>query len=226
MESDQEIRPRTRTHRKTKENTSNYNLEKVLDDVQTNEERKIHTVKSDSWSLESKILIFIIAIVVIGLVVVIIWSIWKNDDDISMLEATKIPPGMNGMYIPSTYEHNLARQHAMQQNELQRQAMQQAQKTKDNELNEQMSVKTALKQRKAATQKQEEKTNEQITEDIGPVPGENLDNPGLFKKQVTFKESEKLETIVERNIKEENKVTEEDEEEKRNFLDVAALIGD
>ncbi|MFW9930001.1 MAG: hypothetical protein ACFFD1_11465 [Candidatus Thorarchaeota archaeon] len=223
MDSDQEIRPRTRNHRKTKEQNIN-NLDKVLDDVKTNEEKNTQDVKSESWGFESKLFIFIIALIVIGLIIAILWMVWRNDDNV--FDPSKVPPGMNGTYIPSMYETKLAQQQAMQQQALYQQAMQQAQQTRQPQKThdkEQLSVKNALKQRNNVHSEGSIKSKP-IANDIGPVPGETLDNPDLFnKKKVVFKESKKPETIIEESIQE---VNNEEEEDKRNFLDVAVLIGD
>ena len=149
------------------------NFENILENVKTKEGNNVEEKKD---YFDNKI--FIIALIcIIGIIMVVIWFMWKNNEE-EKLQSQQYPPGVYQNNIPPEYMANYLHQQRIAQMRNQNFAsgnnMQQPlpnqipSNDKDDESMRNM-VKKKIKKKK-----------------IGPVPGEQLDNPQLYNKHVEF----------------------------------------
>ena len=173
IDSEQEILPRTRIHRK-KSDTSK--LDSILKKVKTNEEKKTELVKSSFWGFDNKIFIFVLIVFVICLIIVIIWFMWKNNEEEilnqqqDIMKHTMVPPGMHHNYVSPEYYRMMQQKMTQAKNNFN------ANKQNTENVNiEENSFRNIVRGKKK--------------DKFGQVPGEQLDNPQLYnKKQVKFKD--------------------------------------
>lgn len=238
MDSDPQILPRTRSSRRKRQDvepdkSSTGNLEKMLRDVKTNEERNREV---DQWSFEFKVMIAFICVAVIGLAALVVWFIWKHDSDEGYKDEMynkNIPPGMNTANISP----ELAAQYIQQLNH--NKQMQQ-QFNNATVANQQSTTRgpppSVTKERmKNKFKKMKNKTDKKRTNNVlGPVPGEKIDNPKpLEKKHISFKDPE-VDAIINKDVSlteapasnddQDNNML-DDESERQNAMDIASIYG-
>ena len=115
---DNEIIPRTRTHKnekikikevtdrsslnKTTDQYSKEELEKILNNIpRTNEQKKL---ENDQWSWENKIWLILACIIIIIILILGAYILWSSDSDLRDFESkNKNPPGTNTNNIPLKY---------------------------------------------------------------------------------------------------------------------------
>ena len=140
MNEDNEIIPRTRTHKnektklkdlgslnKTTDQYSKEELEKILNNIpRTNEQKKL---ENDQWTWENKIWLILACIIIIIILILgayILWSSDNVDSDLRDFESkNKNPPGTNTNNIPLKYLEKYSIQQAQQQEQQQLQMQQQ-----------------------------------------------------------------------------------------------------
>ncbi len=230
MESEPEIIPRTRVRRRKQNDTSKSNLDSMLKNVKTNEEK---VVKENSWSFESKMISVFIIVLIIVLVLIILWFMYRPEEDIGPVSLQpgmppgmqrRVPPGMGTNNVPPEYMAKWMQQQQQQQQQVARMQQAQQQQRNPQKPTGEESMKSILKKKMRKSKAAKKNANSEL----GPVPGEQLDNPQLYvKKSVKFKEDkkeDKKEGNQEENVQQ-NEVSANEEEERQNAMD-AALIFD